>query len=54
MQVAKREIPTHLRHTAVNRACGLTLQQSATLQRVSVRTVGYRLRQTQAYLLGDD
>jgi DNA-directed RNA polymerase specialized sigma24 family protein len=52
-QVADRELPVHLRSTAVNRACGMTLQQSATLQGVSVRTVSYRLRQAQAYLSGE-
>ena len=52
-QVAERELPVHLRPTAVSRACGMTLQQSATLQGVSSRTVSYRLREAQAYLLGD-
>jgi RNA polymerase sigma factor (sigma-70 family) len=43
--LVNRELPEHLRATALYAACSLTQQQSATLQGVSDRTVRNRLRE---------
>lgn len=48
--LAERELPSHLRDTAVYAACGLSQQQSALLQEVTSRTVRNRLREIREYL----
>ncbi len=49
-QLAERELPDHLRLTAVYAACGLTQEQSAIIQGVTSRTVRKRLREAREYL----
>ena len=42
-QLVERELPAHLRPTALFAACGLTQEQSGTLQGMSARTVCNRM-----------
>ncbi len=49
-QLVSRELPVHLHATAIYAACGLTQDQSATLQGVSARTIRNRLRELRHYL----
>ena len=49
-RLVERELPAHLHATAIYAACGLTQNQSATLQGVTDRTVRNRLRELRHYL----
>jgi RNA polymerase sigma factor (sigma-70 family) len=49
-QLVERELPAHLRATALYAACGLTQEQSAILQGVSERTIRNRLKEIRAIL----
>ena len=48
--VADRELPEHLRATAVHAAIGLTQSDSAKIQGATVRTVGRRIAEVRRYL----
>ena len=52
-ELADRELPEHLRATAIYAACGLTQEQSAILQDVTDRTVRNRLQELRDYLCPD-
>lgn len=49
-QLIERELPAHLRQTALYAACGLTQEQSATLQSVTDRTIRSRLKEIRSLL----
>jgi len=49
-QLVERELPAHLRATALYAACGLTQEQSAILQAVTDRTIRSRLNEIRAIL----
>ena len=49
-RLVERELPAHLHATAIFAACGLTQNQSATLQGITDRTVRNRLRELRHYL----
>lgn len=49
-QFIAQELPSHLQATATYAACGLTQEQSATLQGVTARTVRSRLNETRGIL----
>jgi DNA-directed RNA polymerase specialized sigma24 family protein len=52
-ELVERELPPHLRPTALYAALGLTWKQSGILQDVSDRTVGNRLQELRDYLCPD-
>jgi RNA polymerase sigma factor (sigma-70 family) len=49
-QVAERELPPHLRTTAIYAALGFTQEESGTLQGITDRMVRYRLAEIREYL----
>ena len=49
-QLIERELPAHLRQTALYAACGLTQEQSAILQGVTDRTIRSRLTEIRSLL----
>jgi RNA polymerase sigma factor (sigma-70 family) len=53
-QLVARELPAHLRQTALYAACGLTQEQSAILQGVSERTIRSRLAEIRSLLCPQD